>query len=138
MNCISSTRPRWNFWSIAIMVIGFIIAWPLGLAALAYILWGDRMHTAMDEARYKWGASRGSNSGNIAFDEYRERELNRLEEERRKLDSMREEFDRFMHELRRAKDKDEFDRFMSEAGKRDNASPDKKGFGGAEPSGAPA
>ena len=133
MNCISSTRPRWNFWSIAIMVIGFMIAWPLGLAALAYILWGERLHTAVDEARYKWGTSRTGDSGNVAFDEYREEELRRLEEERRKLDSMREEFDRFMHELRRAKDKEECDRFMSERGNRE-----KGGFGNAEPSGATA
>ncbi len=33
------TRGKWTPLSIAVMVIGFIIWWPLGLAALAYILW---------------------------------------------------------------------------------------------------
>ena len=52
-------------------------------------------------------------TGNVAFDDYRERELKRLEEERAKLDAMRAEFDDFLRELRRARDQEEFDRFMS-------------------------
>lgn len=133
MNSNTSIRPGWSPVTIGIMVVGFIIAWPLGLAALAYILWGDRIHTAIDEARYRWSANRSTDSGNTAFDDYRAHELKRLEEERRKLNAMQEEFDRFMHELRRAKDKEEFDRFMSERGRRDN-----KGFDNAEPAGASA
>ena len=53
MNSSTSIRPGWSPVTIGIMVVGFIIAWPLGLAALAYILWGDRIHTAFDEARYR-------------------------------------------------------------------------------------
>ncbi|HEX2256455.1 MAG TPA: DUF2852 domain-containing protein, partial [Afifellaceae bacterium] len=37
----------------------------------------------------------------------------RLEEERRRLEEMRAEFDSFVKELRRVKDQEEFDRFMS-------------------------
>ena len=51
-------------------------------------------------------------TGNVAFDDWRTAELERLEEERKKLDEMREEFDSYMRELRRAKDQEEFDRFM--------------------------
>ncbi|MBE0694164.1 MAG: DUF2852 domain-containing protein, partial [Aquamicrobium sp.] len=47
----------------------------------------------------------------------REKELERLAEERRKLDEMREEFDAYARELRRAKDQQEFDRFMAERSK---------------------
>ena len=36
-------RPAWTPATIALMVLGFIVYWPLGLAALAYILWGDRL-----------------------------------------------------------------------------------------------
>src|SRR5262249_60164461 len=32
-------RPAW----IALMVIGFIVFWPIGLAILAYIIWSGRM-----------------------------------------------------------------------------------------------
>ena len=133
MNSTWNIRPGWSPLTIGIMVIGFIVAWPLGLAALAYIIWGDRIHTFVDEARYRWTSNRSGESGNVAFDDYRKRELKRLEEERRKLDTMREEFDRFMHELRRAKDKEEFDRFMSARG-RDGS----KRFDTTEPSGTSA
>ena len=133
MNSTWNIRPGWSPVTIGIMVVGFVFAWPLGLAALAYIIWGDRLHTFVDEARYRWSSNRSGDSGNAAFDDYREQELKRLEEERRKLDATREEFDRFMHELRLAKDKEEFDRFMSQRGQRDT-----KGFDNTEPSGASA
>ncbi len=56
--------------------------------------------------------ARFTRSGNVAFDEYRARELKRLEEERRKLEEERREFETFMQNLRRARDQEEFDRFM--------------------------
>ncbi len=52
-------------------------------------------------------------SGNLAFDEWREAELARLEEERQKLLAAEREFAEFMDNLRRAKDREEFDRFMT-------------------------
>ena len=36
-------RPAWTPVTIAMMIIGFMIFWPLGLAMLAYILFGDRL-----------------------------------------------------------------------------------------------
>ncbi len=133
MKTTCNIQSRWSPVAIILMVAGFIFAWPLGLAVLAYILWGDRLQTAFDELRYRWSSNRSADSGNTAFDAYREQELRRLEEERRKLDAMRAEFDGFMHELRRAKDKEEFDRFMSQRERRNG-----EGFDGAAPSGAPA
>jgi hypothetical protein len=53
-------------------------------------------------------------SGNIAFDEYRDRELKRLDEERRRLDEERRDFETYVRNLRRAKDQEEFDRFTAE------------------------
>ncbi|MEM7299869.1 MAG: DUF2852 domain-containing protein [Pseudomonadota bacterium] len=127
-------RPAWTPVTIAMMIIGFVIWWPLGLAMIAYIIWGDRLdelksevNVATDKAGEKmrsgaWGCSRRSHhrpsrgfsgSGNVAFDEWREAELIRLDEERRKLEEMRREFEEYSRELRRAKDKEEFDRFMN-------------------------
>lgn len=116
-------RPAWTPATIALMVLGFVVFWPLGLAMLAYILWGDRL----DEFRGDWGKTgkslfgscrrRGHHfapTGNVAFDEWRGKELERLAEERRKLEELREEFDAYARELRRAKDQQEFDRFMAE------------------------
>lgn len=57
---------------------------------------------------------RPRSSGNLAFDEWRDAELTRLEEERQKLRAAEREFTEFMENLRRAKDREEFDRFMAE------------------------
>jgi len=117
-------RPAWTPLTIALMVIGFMLFWPLGLIMLAYILWGDRVpefkrHFA--GMRRDWSRSWGGcgphrssyqQSGNSAFDDYRERELRRLDEERRKIEEERREFEAFVHNLRRARDQEEFDRFM--------------------------
>ena len=104
------------------MIIGFAVFWPLGLAMLAWIIWGDEIGRKAEElkgqfrpsptARRHFRAGPFRDTGNVAFDEWRERELKRLEEERRKLDEMRAEFETFLKELRRVKDQEEFDRFM--------------------------
>ena len=119
-------RPAWTPATIALMVIGFMVFWPLGLAMLAYILWGDRLDGFKRDVNGKtdgfFAACRGrhrhhhrgyARTGNVAFDDWREKELERLDEERRKLDEMRNEFDAYARELRRAKDQQEFDSFMS-------------------------
>ena len=58
-----------------------------------------------------------SRTGNVAFDDWRDKELERLAEERRKLDDALAEFDEYARELRRAKDQEEFDRFMANRNK---------------------
>jgi hypothetical protein len=115
-------RGRWTALNIALMVIGFVVFWPLGLAMLAWIIWGDEIGARFEELKghFRSFSERApafagapmSHTGNAAFDEYRARELERLAEERRKLDAMRAEFEDFLRELRRVKDQEEFDRFM--------------------------
>ncbi|WP_150523341.1 DUF2852 domain-containing protein [Roseibium sediminis] len=122
-------KPAWTPVTIGLMVLGFVAFWPLGLAMLAYILWGDRFHDMARDAKSQWRASpfKGAvdqmasgayaRTGNVAFDEYREKEIKRLEEERARLDAMRNEFDDFLRDLRRARDQEEFDRFMNNRGR---------------------
>lgn len=116
-------RPAWTPATIALMVIGFMLFWPLGLAMLAYILWGDRLNAFKNDVNratdgvftnFRRASKTYASTGNVAFDDWRSAELERLEEERRKLDAMRDEFDEYVRELRRARDRDEFDRFMNE------------------------
>ena len=105
---------------IALMVLGFVLFWPLGLITLVYLVWSGKMMCCIgrlaswkgdDLKRWNIVDAESRPTGNIAFDEYREATLKRLEEERR-------EFTQFLERLRRAKDQEEFDRFMSERGAR--------------------
>jgi uncharacterized protein DUF2852 len=117
-------KPAW----IALIILGFMAWWPLGLCILAFTIGSGRMgcgyrggyghwQNKMDrmQAKMDWMRTRMSggpwnytpSSGNRAFDEYRTETLRRLEEEQR-------EFREFLDRLRFAKDKTEFDQFMAE------------------------
>ena len=130
-------RPAW----IALVVLGFIVFWPIGLALLIYLKWSGRMfcsrharwghwntpdgraeggRAAREEfrawrRRHRWGRDAGP-SGNVAFDEYREETL-------RKLDEEQSEFRDFLDRLRAAKDRAEFDDFMAERRNRPASEP---------------
>ncbi len=129
-------KPAW----IALIVLGFMAWWPLGLCVLAFTIgsgrmgcgyyggnsghWQnklERMQGKMDWMRSRMGGgpsnspwNSGPSSGNRAFDEYRTDTLRRLEEEQRG-------FREFLDRLRFAKDKTEFDQFMAE--RRDGPTP---------------
>lgn len=106
-------RGTWAW--IAAMVLGFVVFWPLGLALLAYMIWGKKMFNRSCGARrhsqdHAWGrhAHRaGMATGNHAFDTYKAEALRRLEEEQ-------DAFESFLQRLRNSKDKSEFDAFMDE------------------------
>jgi hypothetical protein len=99
-------KPAW----IAAMVLGFIVFWPVGLALLAYMIWGKSMFKSSCRKSNRMKTVYGS-SGNTAFDAYKAETLRRLEDEQAA-------FDAFLARLREAKDKAEFDTFMSENRKR--------------------
>jgi hypothetical protein len=128
-------KPAW----IALIVLGFMAWWPLGLCLLAFTIGSGRMmgcgfHGGHDRWQHKmermqrkmdwmrsnmsgsapWGSA--PSSGNHAFDEYRSDTLKRLEEEQR-------EFREFLDRLRFAKDKTEFDAFMAERRNRPESAP---------------
>ena len=119
-------KPGWSPLTIALMVLGFITFWPLGLLVLGYILWGEKFGGSADKAqgwinkqkawcsdkRAHHGFGYQSQSGNAAFDEYRDEQLKRLDEERRRLDNEVNDFNEYMRNLRMARDREEFDRFM--------------------------
>ena len=134
-------KPQWGPVTIALMVLGFVIFWPLGLAMLAYILWGEMFGGSAEKAEgwinqkkawcqnnnYRHGGfgHRGdwrNSSGNAAFDEYRAEQLKRLDEERKRLDEEINAFHEHMRNLRMARDREEFDRFMRDRNNNDNSS----------------
>jgi hypothetical protein len=118
-------------WRLPVMILGFILWWPVGLALLAFFFiwrpamacnsasggapfaawmspWKDRMRERVRDHVPGFGST-----GNLAFDEYRQNVLARLDEERRQLDAQANEFSEFVKQLRRAKDQEEFERFMA-------------------------
>lgn len=129
--------PAW----IALMVLGFIIFWPVGLAVLVYLIWSGRMGCWKNKRRYDDMVERGresvrrwkhgggfASSGNAAFDEYRADTLRRLEDEQK-------EFMDFLERLRHARDKEEFDQFMADRARRkdDPEAPDGPGDPAPQP-----
>ena len=110
-------RGKWAW--IAAMVLGFIFFWPVGLALLAYMIWGKQMfarscghrrHHGHDQSWGRHAMRAGQPTGNRAFDDYKAEVLRRLEEEQ-------EAFEAFLQRLRTSKDKTEFDAFMDERAK---------------------
>ncbi|MGY2050013.1 DUF2852 domain-containing protein [Methylobacterium sp. JK268] len=108
---------------IGAIVLGFIYVWPL---AAAYLVWKMMGYPAFDELKsfaernlrgglggFGRGAAFRQGTGNWAFEEYRKRELDRLEEERRRLEEESRAFTDFVEELKRARDREQFDAFMA-------------------------
>lgn len=90
------------------MVLGFVVFVPIGLLILGYMLWRGRMGCWKGK-RDGWrrGRRASAETGNSAFDAYREETLRRLEDER-------EAFAEFLANLRKAKDQAEFDQFLAQ------------------------
>lgn len=122
---------------IVMVVLAFILWWPIGLATLLFMIWSRRMgcwtygrradrNAGPDDrgqgpwrgapwARWCGGERAAPTSGNRAFDEYRTETLRRLEEEQA-------EFAAFVDRLRFARDKSEFDQFMADRRQRPTGS----------------
>ena len=112
----------WSVWEITAMVVGFIVFWPLGLLAL-FLKWKNgEMWRGASEMKAPWSNFKkpdftgwqAHNSGNAAFDDYKRATMQRLDEERAKLDEEQKAVGDFVEKLRRAKDQTEFDGFMAE------------------------
>lgn len=96
---------------IALMVLGFVFFWPVGLATLFYMIWSKRMFSkSCSSRRMSRSLNTMRSTGNSAFDSYKADTLRRLEEEQTN-------FEAFLERLRDAKDKAEFDQFMDERAK---------------------
>ena len=142
-------RPAW----IALMVLGFIVFWPIGLAILAYMLWSGRMACGRYGDVDQWRRGRiGSSGRRERWERKRERWERKMqhwaghrghglrpsgnyafdeyrEEALRRLEEEANEFREFLDRLRAAKDRAEFDEFMRDRRNR----PGGSGSGSQEP-----
>lgn len=98
-------------WTAA-MVLGFIFFWPVGLFLLFFMIGTNRMWKHNRTRRCGMGRSTyNTQTGNVAFDKYRDETLRRLEDEQ-------QAFTGFLDQLRAAKDQAEFDDFMTNRARR--------------------
>lgn len=96
---------------IALMVLGFVFFWPVGLATLFYMIWSKRMFSkSCSSRRMSRSLTTMRSTGNSALTATRRTRCSRLEEEQTN-------FEAFLERLRDAKDKAEFDQFMNERAK---------------------
>ena len=76
--------------------------------------------TATPAATSSWftttSASTARSSGNTAFDDWRDGELEKIEAQRRALEGRLAAFEAYVDKLKRAKDRRTFERFMAEHG----------------------
>src|SRR5262245_19171669 len=109
MNTVATRTARWTPINVAAVVLGFAAWWPLGIAAIAYVLWGGSIDELIRNgfSQLKGVTFPQRSSGNAAFDAYRAATLERLSREQA-------EFNAFVRRLREARDQEEFDRFMKE------------------------
>lgn len=122
-------RPPRRALEIVGIVFAFIWFWPLAVAYIGWKLMGypvpDKFMTFMErnfscfrgfpfngDAKMASPHPARGPTGNSHFDDYRRNELERLEAERRRLDEEVREFNNFVEELKRAKDREEFDAYM--------------------------
>jgi hypothetical protein len=141
-------RPAW----LALMVVSFVLFWPLGLAVLAFLLWSGRMghgwghgwgcskngERSRWQSRFadKWerhgGGMWGERRGGDAFRGGYATSGNRAFDEYReatlkRLEDEQREFREFLERLRLAKDRSEFDQFMTDRKTRPPANPGPDG-----------
>ena len=127
---------RWKPVDIAVIVIAFVVWWPLGIAALVWKLWNDRQPVPADlgqllqvgverlqagfdslVATFSGGTTPAAPgmpapTGNAAFDAHVREEWSRIEADRRAL---LDEVDAFRAHLaaERSDDRDVYERFRS-------------------------
>lgn len=121
---------------IAAIVLGFIVAWPIGLALLAWAIWhrdmrswwernAEKFKTARREERNHFQGFMSRRPSNAALAAYLDREQDRLREEQKKLDELVREFEAFKAAEREAIDKQDFEAFLkSQASRNDKPSTD--------------
>jgi Protein of unknown function (DUF2852) len=127
---------------LVLMVLGFIIYWPIGLAILAYIIWSGRMRCGWhghpgDVDQWRRRATERVNRAAERWERRRERWERRMRhwagphggglretgnrafdeyraEALRTLEEEADEFRAFLERLRMARDRAEFDEYMRE------------------------
>lgn len=125
-----SKRGNWAGMNIAVMVIAFILFWPIGLFILYWIASGRHVSALPNTVRRKWdehfGQSRGMSfstrfqTGNTVFDAFQQTQYDRIREIKEEIKLRAQRFQDFKANKKRREDEEEFNSFMASAPIQDN------------------
>lgn len=120
----SQQTQKWSGINIAVMVLGFVMFWPVGLAILGWIMSGRDVRDLPGAIKSVWDHFFGahpletrfsSSSDNIVFDEYQQTQYDRIAEIKNEIRERARRFRDFSLNARRRADQEEFDNFMASA-----------------------
>lgn len=115
-----SGRTQWSGMNIAVMVLGFVFFWPVGLLILGWILTGRHVRDLPSAVRQIWNQFFSSQdvpfmkqSDNIVFNEYQQTQYDRISEIKNEIREQSRRFGEFRMNARRRADQAEFREFMA-------------------------
>ena len=118
------TKGNWSGFNIAVMVIGFVLFWPVGLLILYWNITGRNLKDLPGAVQEKWSAmfngSWSSSKGNdnmkgvnSIFDEFQQTQYDRITEIKDEIKNRARSFKDFRSNAKRRADEAEFKEFMS-------------------------
>lgn len=112
---------KWSALNIFVMVIAFIVAWPIGLFILFWLCSGRDVDELFGMAKSFWVKNFGSeqqldvpaNTDNVVFNEYQQTQYDRVNEIKEEIKVRAKRFYDFRSNEKRRADAEEFNKFMS-------------------------
>jgi len=115
-------KGNWSGMNIAVMVVAFVLFWPIGLVVLYWNIKGRDVKDLPSAIKQKWaemfnGSSnsglRHSQSENTVFNEYQQTQYERINEIKEEIKNRASRFNVFKSDAKRRVDETEFKDFMS-------------------------
>ncbi len=118
------SRGNWSGLNIAVMVIGFVLFWPVGLLVLYWNFTGRNVKDLPGAIQEKWYAMRSGSFGgscesdqvngeNSVFDEFQQTQYDRIIEIKEEIKNRAHSFRNYRSDAKRQADEAEFKEFMS-------------------------
>jgi len=117
----SHDKSNWTAINTAIVVLGFIIWWPIGLFLLFWVESGrhiEQLLAAIGGCRSKIKSFKSKyvddmESDNVIFNEYQKTQYDRITEIKDEIRARSQRFRDFRDDVKRREDEEEFNRFMA-------------------------
>lgn len=110
---------RWSGVNIVVMVLGFVLFWPVGLLVLFWILSGRQVQELPGAIKAQWSRFFGNGRepvvivDNVVFNEFQQTQYDRIREIKEEIKGRARRFSEFRTDARRRADQEEFNRFMA-------------------------